>query len=50
MAEAASIFSGNEFSSEPRKSPSSEHIPDSSKVREIHYPWRGFAKNEQNGD
>jgi hypothetical protein len=33
MAEAASISYGNEFSSEPRKSPLSKHIPDSSKVR-----------------
>src|SRR6266566_5060860 len=34
MAEAASISYGNEFSSEPRKSLPSKHIPDSSKVVE----------------
>jgi hypothetical protein len=33
MAEAASISYGNEFSSEPRKSPLNKHIPASSKVR-----------------
>ena len=33
MAEAASISYGNEFSSEPRKSPLNKHIPESSKVR-----------------
>jgi hypothetical protein len=33
MAEATSISYGNEFSSEPRKSPLNKHIPESSKVR-----------------
>ena len=33
MAEAALISSVSEFCSEPRKSPLSKHIPDSSKVR-----------------
>jgi len=36
MAEAASISYGNEFSSEPRKSPLNKHIPASSKVRKTH--------------
>ncbi len=42
MAEAASISYGNEFSSEPRKSPLNKHIPESSKVRKtpdgLHIP------------
>src|SRR5207248_7034675 len=42
MAEAASISYGNAFSSEPRKSPLNKHIPESSKVRKTHHPWRGF--------
>jgi hypothetical protein len=42
MAEAASISYGNEFSSEPRKSPLDKHIPESSKVRKTHHPWRGL--------
>ncbi len=43
MAEAASISYGNEFSSEPRKSPLNKHIPESSKVRKTHHPWRGLV-------
>ncbi len=42
MAEAASISYGNEFSSEPRKSLPSKHIPESSKVRET--PWIKYIK------
>ena len=44
MAEAASISYGNEFSSEPRKSPLDKHIPESSKVRKTHPPWRGLVQ------
>jgi hypothetical protein len=46
MAEAASISYGNECSSEPRKTSPGKHIPDSSKERKTHHPWRGLCTIE----